>query len=184
MNIYDFDKTIYRNDSSLDFYVFNLRKDLSILKYVPMQLLALLRYQFKLIDKTQMKQIFYQYFRSIDDMDARVREFWTQHQKRLMPYYLNQKESSDVIISASPEFMLKPICDDLGVTLIASVVDAKTGHSEENCYGQAKVTRFKQQYPQASVDAFYSDSLSDTPMAKLATQAYLVKGDQIVDWPF
>ena len=79
--------------------------------------------------------------------------------------------------------MLKPICDQLGVSLIASIVDPLTGHSEENCYGPAKVKRFKEVYGEAKVEAFYSDSLSDTPMALLADKAYLVKDDLIVEWP-
>ena len=27
MNVYDFDKTIYKDDSSMDFYKFNLKKN-------------------------------------------------------------------------------------------------------------------------------------------------------------
>jgi len=90
----------------------------------------------------------------------------------------------DVIISASPEFFLKPACNMLGIRhLIASPVDAKTGkHRGENCHGKEKVRRFRALFPDASVEEFYSDSYSDTPMAELAEKAYLVKGDTITDW--
>ena len=39
------------------------------------------------------------------------------------------------------------------------------------------------EYPNTEVGEFYSDSLSDTPMAKLAQRAYLVKGSEFFPWP-
>ena len=36
---------------------------------------------------------------------------------------------------------------------------------------------------EAEVAAFYSDSLADTPMARLAREAWLVKGDALSPWP-
>ena len=183
MNVYDFDKTIYRDDSSMDFYKFNLKKDPIILIHVFSQGLAFIAYSLHLIPKTKMKTIFYRYFRRIKNMDQRVEEFWKLHEHKLMEYYQLQKHPSDVIISASPEFMLKPICDKLGVTLIASRVDSKTGVSQANCYGEEKVKRFRELYPDAQVHSFYSDSLSDTPMAKLAQESFLVTPEGIHPWP-
>ena len=34
-------------------------------------------------------------------------------------------------------------------------------------------------YPKAKLEAFYSDSLSDLPMMKLADKAYLVDGENV-----
>lgn len=183
MNVYDFDKTIYRDDSSMDFYLFNLKKNPFILRYGIKQLLAYIAYSLHLITKTEMKTIFYSYFRSIEDMDQRVLEFWSKHEHNIFDYYSLQKHSTDVIISASPEFMLKPLCDKWGVHLIASVVNKQTGKSMENCYGEEKVRRFRELYPDARVDSFYSDSLSDTPMALLADESFLVTPDGILPWP-
>lgn len=183
MNVYDFDKTIYRDDSSMDFYLFNLKKNPFILRYGIKQLLAYMAYSMHLITKTEMKTIFYSYFRSIKDMDQRVLEFWSTHEHNIFDYYPLQKHSTDVIISASPEFMLKPLCDKWGVHLIASVVNKQTGKSMENCYGEEKVRRFRELYPDARVDSFYSDSLSDTPMALLADESFLITPDGILPWP-
>lgn len=183
MNVYDFDKTIYDGDSSLDFYRFNLKQQPSLAVYWPRQALALLAYGLKRIDKTAMKSQFYRYFQAIPNIDQRVEAFWQTHHTKLMPYYLNQKHSSDVIVSASPEFMLKPICDQLGVHLIASTVDARTGKSETNCYGVEKVHRFRALYPSTPIDAFYSDSRSDQPLADEAERAFLVIGQTLVPWP-
>lgn len=183
MNVYDFDKTIYAKDSSIDFYVYNLRKDLTVLRFFPKQALAMIRYKLKQIPKTQMKTVFYTYLKTINNLDERVTGFWEANRKHINAYYLKQRKQDDVIISASPTFLLQPLIDEWGCILIASEVDPKTGHSGENCWGPEKVKRFAALYDLNSMDEFYSDSLSDTPLAKYAKNAYLVTGTKIEVWP-
>ncbi|MHB8097166.1 MAG: hypothetical protein ACYDEI_05910 [Erysipelotrichaceae bacterium] len=43
--------------------------------------------------------------------------------------------------------------------------------------------RFREIYPEAHVNSFYSDSLSDTPMALLADESFLVTPEGIIPWP-
>ncbi len=186
MNCYDFDKTIYRGDSSCDFYLFCLRRHPKILRYLPCQAKAFFRhYVLHSITKTEMKAIFYRYFKAIPDMTQELIVFWERHLEKIQKFYYEQQREDDVIISASPEFFLQPACAKLGIAhLIASPVDSKTGEYQgENCHGQEKVKRFLALFPDAEVDCFYSDSLSDTPMAELSKKAYLVKGEKIVSWP-
>ena len=49
INLYDFDKTIYKGDSSIDLYKYALRNKPTIIKYLPMQLLAIFKYKIKII---------------------------------------------------------------------------------------------------------------------------------------
>lgn len=184
MNVYDFDKTIYAKDSSIDFYKFNLKQDWTIVRFAPMQLWALLNYKLKRIPKTRMKQVFYRYFKTIKDMDGRVAAFWAEHEQNVRPFYLPQHQPTDVVISASPTFLLAPLMAKWGVNLIATDVDPKTGLSGENCWGPEKVRRFKAQYPDGVIDQFYSDHLSDVHLAQLAKEAFLVSDTAIVPWPF
>ena len=37
MNVYDFDKTIYDGDSTIDFYLFSIKKDFTLIRYFPKQ---------------------------------------------------------------------------------------------------------------------------------------------------
>ena len=68
---------------------------------------------------------------------------------------------------------------------MASPVDPKTGKTIGlNCHGEEKVRRFREVYGDAQIDEFYSDSLHDTPLAKEAKRAFLVKKDEILPWPF
>ena len=116
-------------------------------------------------------------------MDRWDEEFWDENAEHIKEWYLLQQREDDVVISASPEFLLRPICRRLGIHyLLASVVDKRTGmYYGLNCYGEEKVRRFRQTFD-GEIDAFYSDSFSDAPLANLAKRAYLVDGDQILPW--
>ena len=68
--------------------------------------------------------------------------------------------------------------------LIASRVDPKTGkYTGFNCYGEEKLLRLREVFPDAEVDSFYSDSLSDAPLAYISKQAFLVKNGKLSPWP-
>lgn len=179
MNVYDFDETIYHGDSTRDFYFFCLKNYPRVAKYLPMQGYYAIKFGLKIMPKTQFKEKFYSFLKGIPDIDVAVSIFWQTHEKNLKKWYLEQKKEDDLIISASPEFLLAPICDKLKVKVIASRVDKYTGETDgENCWGQEKVKRF---YAAGGgeIEEFYSDSYSDTPLARLAQKAFLVKGDKI-----
>lgn len=183
MNVYDFDKTIYDGDSSVHFFVYNYKKQPSLIRFLPRQLCALVKYKLKKITKTEMKTIIYTYFQAIPDIDKRVEDFWKKHKKNIQIWYLQQRREDDVIISASPTFLLQPICDELNVALIASKVDKKTGENlAENCYYDEKPKRFMEHYSLDDIDTFYSDSRSDSPMADVAKKAVFVKRDKLMPW--
>lgn len=183
---YDFDKTIYNGDSTAHFILYCLKRQPGLVRYVPVWgWNAFLWKVFRTKTKTEFKEKLYSYFRSVKDIDGYVEDFWESHFKNIKGWYLTQKREDDVIISASPEFLLSPAIKRLGLThLMASRVDKKTGKYEgENCWGEEKVRRFKAQMPEATIESFYSDSRSDTPMARLATgTSYLVYGDKLVPW--
>ncbi len=184
MNVYDFDETIYNGDSTRDFYFYTLKNNISILKYLPLQAVYFLRYICKKITKTQFKEKFYCFFKSIDNIDEFVESFWKTHKKNIKDWYIKQQKDDDVIISASPYFLLLPICTELGIKhLLASNVDKYTGkYDGENCWGPEKVKRLNEYMTEYLIDEFYSDSYSDSPLADLAKKAFLVKGNELVDW--
>jgi len=184
MNVYDFDGTIYNGDSSIDFYLFCLKKNPKILKYVPKQLKATILYKIKKITKTEMKESFFAFLKDID-VKKSLKEFWKKKEQRIKEWYLTEKKDDDLIISASPEFLLAPICKNLGIKhLIASQVNSSTGKFEdENCKGEKKVECFNKEYKNTTINNFYSDSLSDEPLAKIANKAFFVTGNKIEDWP-
>ena len=184
MNVYDFDKTIFPLDSSFEFIKFCLRKKPSSARFLPSGIAAWLRYVLRMTGKTEMKQKFFRLFSGFDDICAEAYEFWDKNYPKISKWYLNVRRDDDVVVSASPEFLLAPVCEKLGVgTLIASKVDGRTGdYSGINCGGEEKVRRFREVFPDADVDVFYSDSDSDLPMAKIAKKAFKVRKGSVSDW--
>lgn len=184
MNVFDFDGTIYDGDSTADFYLFLLRRHPGLPRDVPALGVAAVKRKLGKMTLTEMKNQLYTFIPKIPNMNAELELFWKTHMCNIMSWYLLQRESTDVVISASPEFLLQIPCKTLGwECLIASDVDIRTGkYHGLNCKGEEKVKRFRKLYPNAHIDAFYSDSWSDLPLAKLADRAYLVKHRMLQPW--
>lgn len=183
MNVYDFDGTIYHGDSTVDFFLFALRRNPGLIRYVPKQATGFLLYGLKRIGKTELKEAFFAFLAGIDTQTL-AEDFWAQNESKIFPWYRDQQQPEDILISASPEFLLKPICRRLGIRhLIASKVDEKTGKfSGGNCRGEEKVRRLAAEYHVTHIDRFYSDSHSDLPLAQIADEAYLVKNSAVSHW--
>lgn len=183
MNVYDFDKTIYRGDSTIDFYLFSVARKSEILRFLPYQFFSFLLYKLHKIRKTQFKERFFIFLKNID-VEKFVFDFWLKNKNKIAKWYLEQQKDDDVIISASPDFLLEPICKMLSISnLICTKVDVINGKFiSENCYGHEKVVRFKKEFPNAKIEKFYSDSISDLPMAMLAKEAFIVKRGKCRKW--
>ena len=186
MNVFDFDGTIYDGDSSKDFFFYCLKKyPKTRAKIFPVMIYGM-GFGLKMVKKKTFKQKLFSIVTKIPDIDKAVLDFWQEHRKNIKKWYMEMKDSTDIIISASPEFLLEPICTELGVEcMMATKVDKKTGLFEgENCHGKQKVTRLYERYPEAHIDGFYSDMYCDTPLALLAQKAYMVKKESLTPWKF
>ena len=182
INVYDFDHTIYDGDASLDFIIYCMRSQPRTWKHFPLQALALVRYALGLATRKQIKQVAFAFLRDTTNVDTLLKSFWTTHENKIKPWYLKQKHSSDLIISASPEFLLEPIAKKLGIASpIATVMDKRTGKiSGENCRADEKVKRLHKYDPSIKIAHCYSDSMSDMPLLSLADNAYIVRGHDVV----
>lgn len=182
MNVYDFDDTIYRGDSTVDFYKFCLRRKPYIIFKFP--IFTGLLFVLKIKRKVEFKEKFFRFLKSFENIDAEINKFWSEHECNIKEFYLKQRKDDDVVISASPYFLLKHISDRLNIEyLIASNVDKETGkYDGENCWGEEKVKRFREIFPEGHIDQFYSDSLSDSPLARVADKAYMVVDDKLISW--
>lgn len=189
MNVYDFDKTIFYPDSTVSFIKWCLlRYPMLWVCYIPKSAFIGILYFLKLYPVTKTEEQLVSFLKYIPDIDKEVKAFWEKNEKRIADWYLKQKKSDDLIISAAPEFFLKPIAEKLQVQLIGSQIDKKTGKiTGHSCYGREKVKYIisSDYFPKNQIDEFYSDSLTDAPLAYCAEKAFLVinKGKTIVPWP-
>ena len=187
MNCYDFDQTIFFPDSSYLFVMHCLRRyPKAVLRALPGTLLFGLLKLLGRRDTREVKEKVFSFLPYLDDVDRVVQEFWEENfESGIAAWYLNQRRDDDVILSASPEFLLQPAAERLGVRLIATRMDRHTGRIlGKNCHDYEKVTRFYQCFSQQHPEKFYSDSLSDSPMARIADRAYLVEDRWTLSpWP-
>ena len=183
-NIYDFDGTIYDGDSSIDFYKYCFKKKKSICKYWLKQVWYMLLYFLKIKTKTEMKQEFFCFLKDFKSSDKLVKEFWESHKSKIKDWYLQKDHKDDIIISASPEFLLKIPAKELKVfDLMASDVDIKTGiFKSKNCHDKEKVKILKEKYPNVTINEVYTDSLSDLPLLEIAKKGFIVKKDKIIEY--
>jgi len=183
MNVYDFDNTIYDGDSSVDFYLFVLFRKPYLFIFLPFQIWSMVLFLTGIYSKERMKESFFIFLRYISVYEM-VSKFWKIKNKKIKSWYLQQKMDSDLIISASPEFLLEQmVCGYLGVKLIASLIDINTcKFIGNNCYGNEKIVRIFKKYPDCVIEKFYSDSLSDTPLAHIAKKAFLIQKNVITEW--
>lgn len=194
MNVYDFDKTIYNGDSTFDFYRFSLKRHPEIALRLPSVFINFFKYKvLKVITKTKFKENMYQFLNDIDNIDEEIELFWSKNIHKIKRFYINQKRDDDVIISASPEFLVIPACEKIGIkNVMASIVNKQTGkYTGVNCHGEEKVRRFYERYGKNDlnkkniIENFYSDSYSDAPLARLAeNESYIVKGEKLEKWKF
>ena len=184
MNVYDFDNTILRGDSTARFFAYCLMHYPGMWLDAPGQAVNGLLFVLKIKEKQAFKQRMLGFLKRLPDVDEAVEKFWEKNFCRVKAFYKETQRADDVVISASPEFLVKPACEKLGISCVmGSPVDKKTGvFSGLNCHGKEKVRRFREVFPDAQIDDFYSDSYSDDPLAQIAKRAVLVKGDQLLPW--
>ncbi|MBR0040367.1 MAG: haloacid dehalogenase-like hydrolase [Oscillospiraceae bacterium] len=184
MNVYDFDKTIFYHDSSATFFRYCLKRfPGAVLRDLPGIVSALVRYARGRISTKRLKERLFAYLRFLPETEHVVEQFWDKHFTGIGEWYLAQKRSDDLIVTASPEFLVSEAGRRLGVAVIGTRMDIRSGRIEgENCRDREKVRRFREIFPEGEIKNFYSDSHSDDPMAELAARAFLVKKGSLLPW--
>jgi len=184
MNVYDFDNTLLKGDSTARFFAFCLARYPRMWLDIPAQAANGLLFMLRLRKKQPFKQRMLHFLALIGDVDEAVDAFWRKNLSRIKAWYPPRHRDDDVVISASPEFLIRPACEKLDIRCVmGSPVDKRTGvFLGPNCHGQEKVSRFHARFPGARIEEFYSDSHSDDPLAALADRAYLVRGERLLPW--
>ena len=186
--LFDFDGTITRKDSFLDFiiYVVGARRFITGLFILSPFLIA---YKLKIISNSKAKEIVLgSFFRGWDanrfkkaadnySRDKLPRIVRKTAMKRLN--WHKQEGHKVVIVSASIDEVLRNWCDMNDVDLIATKIEVRDGmltgkFRSKNCYGPEKVSRLKERFNLTECEYIYAygDSRGDREMLALADEAY------------
>jgi phosphoserine phosphatase len=182
MNVYDFDKTIYPRDSATDFFWYCVRRYPAALLCLPAALGTALVHLWRPELRGKLKEKIYSFLRFVPDPEAAASAFWDEKMDDIYSWYRERRRDDDLVISASPDFLVGEACRRLGVRFLCTQMDRRTGRLlSPNCRGREKVRRFRAEYAAAPVEEFYSDSWSDRPMMELADRGFLVKKGRVAD---
>lgn len=183
VDLFDFDKTVYRGDCSFDFYIYCLRYRPQIARFLPVQLWHWALYWLGAEDRVSVRSTFFHFLKEVDNVERHTQKFWQKNRHKItFPHSDQRHDIARIIISASPEFLLSPLAKEIDAKLIiATQVDMRSGKlTSSYCYGHEKVVRFLAEARDATVRAAYSDSLSDLPMLQLADKAYIVRRHKVI----
>lgn len=184
VNVYDFDNTIYDGETLVDYYFFFARRDRRILKYLPRLLVVAFKDRFHLFTVEQAVEAYAlfleEYYVTLEDPAAGIREFWDQRESRIKPWYAARRKKDDIIVSGTLDFILEEIAGRIGIDrFIASSIDSETGKFRRLCFLDNKVKYFRECFPDVQIGDFYTDSMNDKAMMDISEHVYLVRKDKI-----
>ena len=176
---YDFDNTIFRGNSTRRFSLYCTARFPYLIFFVPVILLAVLLRLLRIISMNRYLHMLEWFVALVPNVEKRVVKFWDKNMKRIKHWYLSQRSADDIVISASPYFIVAEACRRLGVECIATNLNGHAKLTGQHVYGEVKVSAYNSICEGKPLESFYSDSMSDTPMFKLANRGYFVKGDKV-----
>lgn len=186
MNVYDFDGTIYYPNCSVSFALWCMTRQPKLwVTYFPALVKNLILYKSGKIPDYLFLRRFFRYLGMTADVDAQIEKYWDKHEKNISAWYLKQKRPDDLIISASPSCLIEPIAKRLGVNFMATEYDREYGVFTNNLMYAKEKSRYIIDHGFPLIENFYSDSLTDTPLALCAEKAHLVtdRALKVTDWP-
>lgn len=186
--LFDFDGTITRNDSMIEFIRF-AAGDFKFLVGFTVLLPVLISYKLKLMSNHRAKEIVLCYFFkgwSEAKFEKMASEYSLNHIKKILRpeavkkiNWHRQNGHKVVVISASLECWLRPWCEANDLELIATKFEVKNGLItgrllSKNCFGAEKVKRIKENFDLKKFDYIYAygDSKGDKKMLALANESF------------
>ena len=185
MNVYDFDGTIYRKDSTVSFGVWCCNRHPYLwLTFFPKALRIYYLFQRGKMTRARMTLEFLKILR-LRDFEQLIEGYWDRNEKHISAWYLARQKPDDLIITAAPSCIIEPIARRIGFQYVATEYDREYGVFLNNLMYAKNKAWYMIEHGLPVIENFYSDSLSDTPLALCAEKAYMVKGraKKVTDWP-
>ncbi|MEO8582309.1 MAG: HAD-IB family hydrolase [Flavitalea sp.] len=182
---FDFDGTITTKDSFLEFIKYckgNIAFYTGFASHAPI----LIAYKLKIVSNQRAKEVMLKHFFG-KMQEEKFAEYCSRFSNEVLPGLMRPKALAEikkmqdaggevVIVSASPENWLIPICRHLSAKCIATklVISEKkiTGKINGlNCYGEEKVRRIHEQFELKKYSSVYcyGDTPGDRPMLALGS---------------
>lgn len=193
--IFDIDYTLTKKETSIELYKYMLKRDKTLIKYIPAHILTGLGFGIKVFTAAQTKERFLKFLKGKKEEEIKqiVKDYYKNHLSELLyKDGLNAiKEFKShgykvYLISASPEFYVHEFYNIEGVDkVIGTRFKMDDGIFTpivigENCKGHEKVKRLYEELEKDKIEVdfknsyMFSDSLSDLPLLELVGNGYLI----------
>lgn len=177
MNCYDFDKTILRGNTVQRFWWYCVLRFPYLWLLLPEVFFACLLFGLRIITRDFFLRMMEVFEIFVPNKLKQAQKFWDKNQKYVKQWYLEAKRDDDIVVSASPDYLIEEICTRLGVRCIATKTKKNGMALGKHCYGAQKVVRFQESFPSVVPESYYSDSMSDVPMFEFAQSGFWVRGE-------
>lgn len=193
--IFDIDYTLTKKETSIELYKYMLKRDKSLIRYIPAHILTGIGYGLKVFDAQKSKERFLKFLKGTKEEELKtiVKDYYKEHLTSLL-YEDGIKAIKDFktngfkvyLISASPEFYVNEFYNIDGVD---KVIGTKFKMDDGlftpivtgvNCKGEEKVKRLMEELKKDNIEVdfknsyMFSDSLSDLPLLQLVGKGYLI----------
>ena len=105
VNVYDFDNTIYRGESLVDFILWYMRRDPGIWPHLPGLACIGIKDALHLFTVEQAVAAYAafleSYYVKMGDLRESSVQFWDRHEKKIKPWYAAVRREDDIIISGT-----------------------------------------------------------------------------------
>ena len=184
IKVFDFDNTIYKGESSIDFALFMMRSNKRVILYLPSIFWNLLRYKLCIVDREKLQAAITDAVKFIvRDKEEVLRladSFWKKHVRKLDKRMLDSISADDVIVTASPSFLISAAGNRLKTkNIIGSVLDLDKKEVAYLNFGENKVKKYRELYGTESIGCFYTDSFNDKKMMDISDRVFLVKNGKL-----
>ena len=184
IKVFDFDNTIYRGESSVDFAFYMLRHNKRILLFLPSLFWNAIMYKLCLASKETLEKRINDAIKFIvrdkSELISLTDSFWERNRRKLDRRLLRRIGKDDLIITAGPFFLIDAIKHRLNTqNLICSEVDWDKMEVSFFNFGDNKVKRYRELYGDTPIDCFYTDSYNDRSMMDISKRVFFVKNGNI-----
>lgn len=184
IKVFDFDNTIYRGESSIDFALYTMRYNKRILLFLPDLLWNLVSYKLCIVSREKLEMRINDAIKVIvrdrEELLRLARGFWLRNSHKLDEHILRLIDDNDLIITAGPFFLIDAIKHRLNThNLICSEVDWERVEVSYFNFGDNKVRRYRELYGEKKIDRFYTDSFNDKAMMDISERVFIVRNGNI-----
>ena len=192
--VFDFDKTLYKRDSLLEFCFFFYKKHPERLPFLFLQSFFILLYYLRLIHVEKFKSLFIIFLWNYNKnrLKLLLNKFWDKEypvrfNNLLLDHLSNYKKEGHEIIVATASFdmFIAPACKRLGIKkLYSTQLEYRKGRYKVkgyNCRGGHKIFKIRNDYVnlESVLIAAYSDNSDDKHLLSLAEKGYVIHSGKL-----